>query len=271
MATRSGALGRERIEFADYKRWLLHARRIRVDERMENRYEVVCQSVERAFSQSDVWLSVTKGLRDLDDQYLIARKCSLMSNYDIKIVTKPFNSFLEKTYRKNILLNTNFPDPPPGGWLLPDDWFSRINDIARTTVTVRYLDGVEYILSYIQGVARDIGATTTCDYEASLEGYYAVHLYLTKDIDIVDQWYSKLRRTFTLEIQITTQIKELVKSILHSFYEKARLASLSERDGKNWRWDYKSDEFVASNLGHLIHYVEGMIVQVRDRQSESKK
>ena len=35
---------------------------------------------------------------------------------------------------------------------------------------------------------------------------------------------------------------------------------------KIWQWNYKSDEFAANYLGHILHYVEGMIIEIRDKK-----
>ncbi|KKK63816.1 hypothetical protein LCGC14_2990500, partial [marine sediment metagenome] len=42
----------------------------------------------------------------------------------------------------------------------------------------------------------------------------------------------------------------------------------AERPTSNvkWQWDYRSDEFAANYLGHILHYVEGMIIDVRDKR-----
>ncbi|MGA8916838.1 MAG: hypothetical protein WB474_12690 [Nitrososphaeraceae archaeon] len=34
----------------------------------------------------------------------------------------------------------------------------------------------------------------------------------------------------------------------------------------NWKWNYKSDLFSSSYLGHILHYVEGLILEVRHKQ-----
>lgn len=33
-----------------------------------------------------------------------------------------------------------------------------------------------------------------------------------------------------------------------------------------WQWDYESDEFIPNYLGHILHYIEGMIMEVRKRE-----
>ena len=38
-----------------------------------------------------------------------------------------------------------------------------------------------------------------------------------------------------------------------------------------WQWDYKSDEFSANYLGHILHYVEGMIVEIREKQKKEEQ
>ena len=66
-----------------------------------------------------------------------------------------------------------------------------------------------------------------------------------------------------VELQVTTQLQELIRSLLHVHYEKRRKEH--EALEEQWQWDYKSDEFATNYLGHILHYVEGMIVEVRDR------
>ncbi len=68
-----------------------------------------------------------------------------------------------------------------------------------------------------------------------------------------------------VEIQITTQIQEIIKVLLHKHYEENRKTTVP-KDYK-WQWDYKSPEFSSNYLGHIIHYVEGMIVEIRDKES----
>ena len=71
-----------------------------------------------------------------------------------------------------------------------------------------------------------------------------------------------------IEIQITTQLQDVIRKLLHIYYEERR-KKITEDDIK-WQWDYKSDEFVANYLGHILHYVEGMIMDVRSKQAEEE-
>ena len=38
-----------------------------------------------------------------------------------------------------------------------------------------------------------------------------------------------------------------------------------------WQWDYTNDRFNTNYLGHIVHYVEGMIVQLRDKQMKQEQ
>jgi hypothetical protein len=254
----------QKPNYEDYPVWLRQNHDVVLSRATENHYTAVVQQVRAGFDRCPLWLDIISGLPNLDDGYLIRRKTPLLLSHFPSISLKSYDSFIRKTYRKNIILNHNFPGAPADGWMLPPDWFSLINDIVRTRLVVRYLDGVEYLLGYIQELTQKHNITLRQDYEARLEGYYALHLYYAKSLVIPKPDFLDEQRSFQFEIQITTQIKEIIHGILHMFYEKARM--IHETTERDWRWDYKSDEFVANNLGHILHYIEGTLVQVRDRQ-----
>jgi len=54
------------------------------------------------------------------------------------IYTKNLDSLVVKAYRKNVLNNGNFPNPPNEGWITPENWLETVKDIIRTTITVKY-------------------------------------------------------------------------------------------------------------------------------------
>jgi hypothetical protein len=55
--------------------------------------------------------------------------------------------------------------------------------------------------------------------------------------------------------------------MLHTHYEDRRMRAGSSDD---WKWDHRSDEFATNYLGHILHYLEGMIVVTRDKQEEQR-
>lgn len=99
-------------------------------------------------------------------------------------------------------------------------------------------------------------------FEARVDGYYAAHIYVKNEFEIpvgINTIILKVK----VEFQITTQLQEIIKQLLFSYYAKKRKTKTINEE---WQWDYQSDEFLANNLGHILHYVEGMIMEVREKQ-----
>jgi len=92
--------------------------------------------------QGSAWSSLAGAINEINDKYSVAMGDTLLSDRNPEIVAKPYESILSKTYRKNISQNDRYPEPPDGGWRLPENWYSRINDVIRTTIANKYLDRV---------------------------------------------------------------------------------------------------------------------------------
>ena len=214
-------------------------------------------------------LPISKNLREFESKYLLKTKYPLLTpGFKPELSIKPFNSFLLKTFRKNILKNKNWPEKPANGWVFPNNWYSTISDIIRTLFVVKYLDGVEFMIDEIKSICEQQGLPP-CDifFEAREDGYYAVHLYTKQEFEIPKVPWDTKRVKVSIEIQITTQLQEVIRKLLHKYYEEKR-ERVKEEDIK-WQWNYKSDEFIADYLGHILHYVEGMIMEIRERQKEA--
>lgn len=251
----------------EYKTWLEKEREIEISDRTRAYYESVTSKVKLDFEKSDFWVQLTGNLREFDSEYHLERRYSLfISDLKPEVYIKPFDSFLLKTLRKNILENKRWPNEPDGGWILPNSWYSKINDIIRTSLVVKYLDGVEFVIDKIHTLCGQHGLPCDVFLEAREEGYYAAHLYTKQEFEIPRVTWDTERIEVSIEIQITTQLQEVIQKLLHKYYEERR-KGLGEEDVK-WQWNYKSDEFVANYLGHILHYVEGMIMEVREKQEE---
>ena len=61
-----------------------------------------------------------------------------------------------------------------------------------------------------------------------------------------------------VEVQLCTQIQEVIRSLTHVFYKKRRVKPRAP--GHKWQWDCEGDEFVPNYLGHMLHYADGMIM-----------
>lgn len=217
---------------------------------------------------STFWKELLSHVPAVAADYYIATEYELMAwPHPGHFQTKTWDSFLEKTYRKNVRGNEGFPDAPVGGWLLPPHWYARIDDVVRTTFVVRYLDGVHELGQAIEQTARDLGLEVEPELVASESGYYAAHLVVRQELVVPTVGLQPVTLPVGIEIQVTTQAKEVITKLLHRSYEKARLAD----DSPAWRWDYDGRDFAANYLGHILHYLEGRVMNVRatDRKGEA--
>jgi ppGpp synthetase/RelA/SpoT-type nucleotidyltranferase len=231
-------------------------------------YQYVIQKLTSDFENLAFYKELQNSIRDFNDEYFLKYGYSLLKIEPIKIFSKPYESLLNKSYRKNILYNENYPEEPNGGWITPENWYTKINDLLRTMITVRYLDGVEFIANKIKILAEKYKFIFSVDFEAREEGYYAAHISLEGKFNIVDDNWNMKEIDLSFEIQVTTQLQEVIKTLLHKMYEEVRLLPIMEKNQK-WQWDYKSMEFRSNYLGHILHYVEGMILEVRDKQKQN--
>lgn len=248
----------------EYTIWLSdRSSKIQV-ERARTRAESVAARVRDHVEESDFWQSLKASLENVNDEYTSRYKYKLfISTQAPQILVKSYDSILNKSYRKNVLTNRAWPNPPGGEWITPVNWYERLNDIVRTSFVVKYLDGVDFFVRHLQEVADRCGYYFTADYEAREEGYYAAHCYVAFPIGIPTIDWNVETVNIRLEIQVTTQLQEVIKNLTHGYYESRR--SRETVPDVKWQWDYKCPEFVPNYLGHILHYVEGMIMEVRNR------
>lgn len=235
-----------------------------------NYYKQAVRSLMESLKTSDYWLGLSEFLQDVNLEYQQHYHCCLLETTALPIINaKSLNSVIIKAFRKDFLQNNDFLHEPKDGWILPDNWFYKLNDILRTTIVVKYLDGVSFLLERLKEYAEKNNCPFIYDYEARENGYYAahtgtrVHLSMPRMSDWADEIVD-----INFEIQITTQLQSLIKNLLHSYYEQDRK---KETDADYiWQWDYTNDRFNTNYLGHIVHYVEGMVVNLRENQRKQE-
>jgi len=253
----------------EYKKWLKEEQKVEISDRTQTYYESVTGKIKKDFMESEFWTQLIGNLINYDSEYLMEKGYNLfifIPGFKAELDMKSFDPFINKTFRKNVLENTRWPDAPQEGWILPNNWFTRINDIIRTMFVVRYLDGVDFMIEKIRSLCDQCSMKSEVDFKAKEEGYYAVHLYPKREFEIPRIDWETENIDVTIEIQITTQLQENIRRLLHKYYKKRR-EEMREEDIK-WQWDYESDEFILNYLGHILHYVEGMIMDIRENQME---
>ncbi len=250
---------------SQYLDWLKNEHEITIDDHYREYYETIVIRLRKDFENSDFWKIITEQLPNFDEEYQLKKGYPLFTpKFEPELLTKNFDSFLLKTFRRNILENQSFPNSPKGGWYLPNNWLEKVNDILRTLFVVKYLDGVEFLNDKIAQTCMTKSMYFRNYFEAREEGYYAVHLYTKAQFEIPNIKWDSLNINLSIEIQITTQLQEVIRKLLHSYYEKRRKSVLTSE--KKWQWNYSSDEFSTNYLGHILHYVEGMIMEIREKQ-----
>lgn len=251
-----------------YKKWLTKCHEIEITDRIRSHYESVARKVKIDFENSGFWHQLIENLDEFDSQYQVATGYHLLiPKFEPELVMKPFDSFLLKTFRKSVLDNEQWPNPPGGEWIFPIN-YSSIDDVIRTLLVVKYLDGVEFMIEKIRSLCHELGLPCNVTLEAKEEGYYAAHLYISCEFEVPSLNWDTERTHFSVEIQITTQIQDVIRKLLHKYYEIRRKKPIEAKEVIKWQWDYKSDEFVANYLGHILHYAEGMIMEIREKQKE---
>ena len=253
-----------------YKLWLREQHNVDV-RRAATHYDSVARKIFGDVEASPCWQALIADLTRMDQAYLVETTYKLFIEGSLtpRLLTKPFESFIVKTFRQNILDNPQWPDKPAGtGWILPPRWFERINDIVRSLLVVKYLDGVTFAADQISATVKEQGTTCDVELKAREEGYYAAHLYFPVVCEIPRQNWDTEKATISVELQITTQVQEVIRQLLHAYYEEKRITR--EQESATWQWDYKSPEFAANYLGHVLHYVEGMIMDIREKQERKK-
>ncbi len=256
----------------EYISWLINevkVPRVLLDERY---YNEITQAMKKTFMESNLWLEIKDNYREIGSNYELMNKgYKLYQSEELpEIKLKGFKSYINKTYRKNILHNENYPEEPDGGWYIPNRTFDRIKDTVRTLFVVKYMDGVPYLTNRLEEIIDKHNKDIKC--EASLEakmdeGYYAAHIdnicCVFEVPDRVEIGTIKIKGS--IEIQITTQIQEVIRKLLHKYYDEKK-EKIGKLNNENWRWNSKNDIFSVNYLGHILHYIEGMIVEIRDKK-----
>jgi ppGpp synthetase/RelA/SpoT-type nucleotidyltranferase len=256
----NGGLGESEkvpVEFKNYEQWL--ARFYSYDRgTSEAEYNATAALLQQTFSESPLWARLWQGIRTAGDTYRIRTGLDLLSSTDQpKLVRKSFTSFLEKTFRRNIRREVG------DALLIPSNWLEQINDIVRTFLVVKYLDGVDTAVNALKAVCAQMHVPCVPEYKCNTDGYYAAHTYIKVPIDVP---LTAGVRTLHLdvELQITTQLQEVLRKLSHPDYEKRRLAFATP--DVPWQWRYRDTEFFLNYLGHTLHNIEGIIMDVRRRQ-----
>lgn len=140
-----------------------------------------------------------------------------------------------------------------------------LEDLVRTRISCAYLDGVEFLASKLEELARPNDPDVKREWVGSLEGYFAQHLYVHEEVFYkVDRINNPV--TITFEIQVATELATSIWNAKHLIYEQVRGRGDS---AENWQWNPRDAQFISNQLGHMVHLADGLLVQLRDAVSSS--
>ncbi|HEV2111911.1 MAG TPA: hypothetical protein VGT99_11200 [Gammaproteobacteria bacterium] len=254
---------------AQYRKWLLEEHRCALSEKQELYYESTCARIRSEIAESVFWKDLWAEVLARSEKYLVETKYDLLLTKDEPhIFSKPYASVVDKSFRMNVHRNRNWPRPPANDWVFPNFPFGQVNDLVRTSIVVKYLDGVQIIQEAIESYSKALGYEVHNHYEAREDGYYACHIYITHAISVpTETWETKIIPV-KFEVQITTQLQDVIRKLIHKYYVEKRSKKVGAHN-TDWKWDYESEEFATNYLGHILHFLEGVIVEIRNKQRGS--
>jgi ppGpp synthetase/RelA/SpoT-type nucleotidyltranferase len=180
--------------------------------------------------------------------------------HDLGLKIKPFNSVIEKLYRHNVRFNKKWPKDPHGGRWAPENLYTDLDDLLRTRLVCRYLDGPKFVCHRLKEFCDRSGIENTHRGLSTEAGYYAWHYYFRIPVELSIGGTVKTQKLW-IEIQLTTQLAEVISSLTHGLYEKRREGNTDDPD---WKWEAASPQFRSSFIGHGLHLLEGVIQTFRD-------
>mgnify|MGYP001386742267 CR=1 FL=1 len=234
------------------------------------RYERNSVGIRGSIVESAAWSSVSDLMEALTVEYIDTNRVNLFTDakWTPTLHIKPFSSVVEKSFRRNVLNNDNYPEAPTAGWITEDNLFMRMTDLVRCRVVCRYMDGPEFIC---EEAAKRLGADIVSGVH-SMEtelGYYAWHLGVFVTAPIVKPNGDVAEEKVQLEVQLTTHLNDVLNDLTHVFYEGGRVATAPS--DSRWKWQPYEAKFKGAYFGHTLHLLEGMIVELKNEMAKEAK
>ena len=218
----------------------------------------------QSVAQEEPFLGLVEILRKLPARYLDGDPELLFYPPqvpdDLGLKVKPFGSVINKLYRHNVVFNKNWPNKPRDGQWLPEALYTEVDDLLRTRLVCRYLDAPKFVCEHLKAYCDEKGIENRCRPLSTDAGYYAWHYYFRVPVVLSVRGTVEAQHMW-VEVQVTTQLAEVITSLTHSLYETRRGGNVSD---PHWKWEAASPQFRSAFIGHGLHLLEGVIQSFRD-------
>lgn len=229
----------------------------------KNMYKANMAAITTAVREHDFFQKFNDMSGKWCEEYIEKNGCELYtSDPSPELYTKPLKSSLDKSFRVNILWNRNFPEQPKHGWVTASNLVASFNDIIRGCLVCKYVDGPSFVTDKLSEYATDLGLSSRFYSQERDDGYYAYHFYVKIPVLLLNIDFTAYQTDIEVEIQVTTQLQEVLRSITHKFYENERMSD--SRDAGKWKWDFESGKFKVGYLSHTLHLLESIILESRN-------
>lgn len=233
------------------------------DDATKRNYESNSAVALLAVQQHDFFDGLSEFLRGQQEVYRAKKNSDLfMGEVDVTLVQKSYESAVNKSFRHNVIWNYSWPGEPEGGWVTHKNWFAVLKDIIRGTVVCKYIDGPRHLAERLEERANSLGLSSYYSSKQRDEGYYAYHFYVKIPVELSDMRWKPTSVDLEVELQLTTQLQEVLYNITHRYYEHNR--SHRSADPSAWKWEVSSPRFRAGYLGHTLHLLEAIILELRE-------
>ena len=231
----------------------------------ERAYQFNMRAAHQSALSSPELGQITAQLRSMPDRYAPGRHHLLFYPaipQELSLLIKPFASTVDKLYRSNILYNRQYPDPPSDGGIEPSQFYEKIEDLLRTRLVCKYMDGPRFVCDDLKQFCDQNGIQSKFRELSTAAGYYAWHFYVQVSVELMLDT-QVVPKAIWIEIQISTQLAEVLTALTHELYEARRSLGPGPKDN-DWKWDASSHDFRSAYLGHGLHLIEGVIQNLKD-------
>ena len=234
------------------------------DKRIQQFYLTNAGQARNSVERSDFFGHLGEYIKDCEEEYFQKTKAHLlMSSFPPDILQKNYSSVVNKTFRLNVVWNRKFPEPPPSfGWIIPTNIFFILDDIIRTTLICKFIDGPKFLAEKLEGYSDSLGLKSSYQSREIDVGYYAYHFNVIIPLELSDLNWEPMPVDLHFEIQLSTQLQEVLYQITHQFYASTRDKIVEDRSA--WKWDIESNRFKAGYVSHTLHLLEAIILQLRN-------